>query len=478
MKNKLLPLFVIFGAYSAYSQVGVGTLEPNKSAQLEVFSNDKGILIPRVKLKSSTDRVTVTNGNTGYEDSLLVFAIDTIDDIKPGYYYWYNEKWNRIVVSGEIPATTGTVIYNSTTNQFSYMDNAGNLKVIDMEEIVKTNQTVTRIINNGSGSYTYKNEAGDEVTINVINDVADNFQTIVNNRDVKRIIENIVNKTEGNISYNAETTEFTYTDKNGDSQFVDIKEIVKANETVTEIANNGSGSYTYKNEAGDEVTIDVINDVADNFQTIVNNGDVKRIIENIVNKTEGNISYNAETTEFTYTDKNGDTQIVDMKEIVKANETVTEIANNGSGSYTYKNEAGDEVTIDVINDVADNFQTIVNNGDVKRIIENIVNKTEGNISYNAETTEFTYTDKNGDTQIVDMKEIVKANETVTEIANNGSGSYTYKNEKDKEFTIDVVNDVADNFQTIVDNQQVKRIIENIVKKTEGNILYDACNNRI
>ncbi|MBJ2126739.1 hypothetical protein JC605_20710, partial [Flavobacterium sp. IB48] len=323
MKNKLLPLFVIFGAYSAYSQVGVGTLEPNKSAQLEVFSNDKGILIPRVKLKSSTDRVTVTNGNTGYEDSLLVFAIDTIDDIKPGYYYWYNEKWNRIVVSGEIPATTGTVIYNSTTNQFSYMDNAGNLKVIDMEEIVKTNQTVTRIINNGSGSYTYKNEAGDEVTINVINDVADNFQTIVNNGDVKRIIENIVNKTEGNISYNAETTEFTYTDKNGDTQIVDMKEIVKANETVTEIANNGSGSYTYKNEAGDEVTIDVINDVADNFQTIVNNGDVKRIIENIVNKTEGNISYNAETTEFTYTDKNGDTQIVNMGDIVRANETET-----------------------------------------------------------------------------------------------------------------------------------------------------------
>ncbi|WP_278021167.1 hypothetical protein [Flavobacterium ginsengisoli] len=94
------------------------------------------------------------------------------------------------------------------------------------------------------------------------------------------------------------------------------------------------------------------------------------------------------------------------------------------------------------------------------------------------TTEFSYTDSNGDTQIVNMGDIVRANETETKIVNNGSGDYTYKNEKDKEFTIDVVNDVADNFQTIVDNQQVKRIIENIVKKTEGNILYDACNNRI
>lgn len=103
MKNKLLPLFVVLGAYSAYSQVGVGTLTPKPSAQLEVFSNDKGVLIPRVALKSTTDKTTVTHGSGAlpYENSLLVFNTATIADIIPGYYYWYVDKWNRIAVAGE-----------------------------------------------------------------------------------------------------------------------------------------------------------------------------------------------------------------------------------------------------------------------------------------------------------------------------------------------------------------------------------------
>ncbi|SHM36347.1 hypothetical protein SAMN05444366_3034 [Flavobacterium saccharophilum] len=31
MKNRLLPLFVVLGTYSAYSQVGIGTLSPKTS---------------------------------------------------------------------------------------------------------------------------------------------------------------------------------------------------------------------------------------------------------------------------------------------------------------------------------------------------------------------------------------------------------------------------------------------------------------
>lgn len=31
MKNRLLPLLVVLGSYSAYSQVGIGTKTPNAS---------------------------------------------------------------------------------------------------------------------------------------------------------------------------------------------------------------------------------------------------------------------------------------------------------------------------------------------------------------------------------------------------------------------------------------------------------------
>ncbi|MCR4034127.1 MULTISPECIES: hypothetical protein [Flavobacterium] len=104
MKNRLLPLFVALGSYSAYSQVGVGIVEPNSSAQLDITSSTKGLLIPRVSLTSSTDATTIKPGNV---ESLLVFNTAIATDITPGYYYWYNNRWNRIAVSGEGGGNSG-----------------------------------------------------------------------------------------------------------------------------------------------------------------------------------------------------------------------------------------------------------------------------------------------------------------------------------------------------------------------------------
>ncbi|MDQ6471709.1 hypothetical protein RB619_13720, partial [Flavobacterium sp. LHD-80] len=104
MKNRLLPLFFVLGCYAGYSQVGVGTLNPDASAQLEVSSTNKGVLIPRVALTSTTDAITIKNGNV---NSLLVFNTATVADIKPGYYYWYVDKWNRIALSGEAGSGAG-----------------------------------------------------------------------------------------------------------------------------------------------------------------------------------------------------------------------------------------------------------------------------------------------------------------------------------------------------------------------------------
>ncbi|MFD2941607.1 hypothetical protein [Flavobacterium notoginsengisoli] len=104
MKNRLLPLFVALGSYSAYSQVGVGTVEPNSSAQLDIFASDKGLLIPRVALESTTDATTIKPRNV---ESLLVFNTVIATDITPGYYYWYKGRWNRIAVSGEGGGNSG-----------------------------------------------------------------------------------------------------------------------------------------------------------------------------------------------------------------------------------------------------------------------------------------------------------------------------------------------------------------------------------
>lgn len=105
MKNRSLILFFVLGSYSAFSQAIIGRqeiIEP--SAQLDVFANNKGVLIPRIKLTSSKDTSTITDGNV---ESLLVFNTEITSDIKPGYYYWYSNKWNRIIISEESQFTSG-----------------------------------------------------------------------------------------------------------------------------------------------------------------------------------------------------------------------------------------------------------------------------------------------------------------------------------------------------------------------------------
>lgn len=106
MKNRLLPLFFVLGAYSAYSQVGIGTKNPNSSAQLEITTTEsdkyggstKGLLIPRVRLTSTVIYAPITGTEA---NSLLVFATEAIGDITPGYYFWLDHKWNRLGTSSD-----------------------------------------------------------------------------------------------------------------------------------------------------------------------------------------------------------------------------------------------------------------------------------------------------------------------------------------------------------------------------------------
>jgi len=117
MKKLILCLFILLGT-TLYAQVGVGTASPNVSTQLDVVATNKGILIPRVPLKSTTDATTITNGNV---NSLLVFNTATIADIKPGYYYWYVGKWHRRTItatnnSPTIPTIQKLRNYSRTKN--------------------------------------------------------------------------------------------------------------------------------------------------------------------------------------------------------------------------------------------------------------------------------------------------------------------------------------------------------------------------
>jgi hypothetical protein len=94
MKKILLILLAFWCMTDVNAQFGVGTTEPNRSAQLDVVSNNKGVLIPRIALKSLTDAETISTGNV---ESLMVFNTTSSTAITPGYYYWFDGRWRKLL---------------------------------------------------------------------------------------------------------------------------------------------------------------------------------------------------------------------------------------------------------------------------------------------------------------------------------------------------------------------------------------------
>lgn len=94
MKGKItfcLVFVAIFGATNLFSQsVGIGdnNFTPDASAALEILSNDKGVLIPRL---SSSERDAIASPATG----LLIYQTDNIE----GFYYYNGTIWVAIVDS-------------------------------------------------------------------------------------------------------------------------------------------------------------------------------------------------------------------------------------------------------------------------------------------------------------------------------------------------------------------------------------------
>ena len=95
-KAIILILFSFFVTVSFSQSVGIGTSTPNPSAQLDVFSNNKGFLPPRVALVS----INVSNPVLAPATGLLVYNTATAgnspNSVFPGYYYWNGSMWSKI----------------------------------------------------------------------------------------------------------------------------------------------------------------------------------------------------------------------------------------------------------------------------------------------------------------------------------------------------------------------------------------------
>src|SRR5690606_28643855 len=92
--------FLVLAPCLALAQVGIGVEQPDPSAQLEIVSNGKGVLIPRL---SAAQRPA--SPATG----LLIYQTDN----NPGFYYYSGSAWLRLQYAGENPFAAA-VVYNAT----------------------------------------------------------------------------------------------------------------------------------------------------------------------------------------------------------------------------------------------------------------------------------------------------------------------------------------------------------------------------
>jgi len=98
-------LIAMLFAFNAKAQVGIGTNSPDASAQLEILSTSKGLLIPRMSLQQRDEINNPANG-------LLIYQVVN----SPGFYYYNNGQWLKLTNSSETSSGGGTATTNTILN--------------------------------------------------------------------------------------------------------------------------------------------------------------------------------------------------------------------------------------------------------------------------------------------------------------------------------------------------------------------------
>jgi hypothetical protein len=114
MKKSLLFLLLVVIVQSIQAQnVGIGTTTPNASAQLDVVSTTKGLLIPRM---TGAQRIAIAIPVAG----LLVYQtnLEILPPSSPGFYLYESGGWKRMARADEISGGSSTWTV-SGTNQYS-----------------------------------------------------------------------------------------------------------------------------------------------------------------------------------------------------------------------------------------------------------------------------------------------------------------------------------------------------------------------
>ncbi len=124
----LAVLIIFLYSFNIFSQVGIGTTNPDASAELDVTSTSKGILIPRMTLAQRNNIDLITGSPTG----VLIYQIDNT----PGFYYYNGSGWVLLTDTTYTGSTGVELIGNDfrhvDTSTITGSDNSNGIVVQDL----------------------------------------------------------------------------------------------------------------------------------------------------------------------------------------------------------------------------------------------------------------------------------------------------------------------------------------------------------
>lgn len=412
MKKFTILAALLGTVYTASAQVGIGTPEPTSSAELEILSEHRGVLIPRVKL---TDLKKFDPIEGDQAESLLIYNTNEVKDkdILKGFYYWTTEdggKWNRIVSKAEL------------TTVIDGLDN----NVTKLEGDIKNIQNVINYIV-PSNPDNKDNKEG-HTTI-VFDPVKNEFKYVTYNTTNNKYETQDVDMEDMVIKEETKTF-FRILPVSGDNK---TKKYLFFSETtiqswLAQKGNEGKKEEDVPNDAPGVVTIDVVGEITGDINhffnsktTVLKEGStteyytVEELIKNMSTKVDGNVIYTnkgGDNWEFQFYN-NGKYDTINLKELVAGTETTTVVvpvmkngktigykyfnevevkaflaANSGKTVADINGETAGGTSVNVVGDIVNNFNDILNQevteGDVTYKVGDLISKfinKGGNVYY-------------------------------------------------------------------------------------------------
>src|SRR5699024_4894544 len=117
-------------------------------------------------------------------------VIDIPADVVSNFQTILEDQSVRNAITNLVKQSGGNVHYDGDI--FTYVTEEGEIEEITFRDIVRAHETITTLEDNGNGTYTYTNEAGDQVIIDVPAEVINEFETIIHNNDVQDVLNEYI----------------------------------------------------------------------------------------------------------------------------------------------------------------------------------------------------------------------------------------------------------------------------------------------